>query len=209
VSTRTRRLGWLVVAALLATSYVTSPRRTGAAAPDADVDGLPALVGRLLGPLRSLAAGLQWVRVQSARLAGEHEVALARAETALALDPGAAEGWRIVATHLALDLGSREREPDPRRRAELLRAGLATLERGERVARDPANLALWRGILLVTHAEVSAASGEDAALPWPGGVAGMWHDAAAAFERAVELGIDDARELADSSRARAAERAGS
>ena len=186
------RLGWVLVAALLAASYTTAER--GAARPETAPPGLPGFVGRLLGPVRGLAASLQWVRVQSARLAGENEVALARAETALALDPAATDGWRLVATHLALDLGSRQREPDPGRRAELLRAGVETLKRGERVARDPANLAFWRGILLYTHAEHSPD------LPWPNGTRGLWTDAADAFERAAALGHPDADVLARASR---------
>jgi hypothetical protein len=202
-----RALGWTVVALLLAaTSFLAEDPPERAA--DADLDPSTARLARLLGPVRGLAATLQQVRAQSAKLAGEHELALARAELAIDLAPESTDGWRMLATHLGLDLASTQREPDPGRRAELLRAALATLRRGERAARDPAHLALWRGVLLYTHASRASepedgARGSPAALPWPGGEAGLWRDAAEAFDRAAELGHPDASALAAACRARA------
>ncbi len=149
---------------------------------------------RLFEPLSTLAAGVQWVRVQSAIGAGEHELALARAETALALDPSSAAGWRSVAYHLGLHLGSHEREADPERRLALLRAALAVLERGDATAGDRAALAFARGVLFYVHAE------QDAELPWPGGTRELWREAADAFDRAVELGHGEAADLARDAR---------
>ena len=95
----------------------------------------------------------------------------------------------MLASHQALYLGSREREPSPARRAAWLRAALATAERGEESARDPAALALLRGMLLWAKSE------DDPDIAWPGGREAMRAAARAAFERAAELGDDRAREV--------------
>ena len=154
------------------------------------------LSSRLLGPFSELAAQIQWIRVQQAALEGSSELALVRAEKALALDPTATEGWRFVAAYLALDLGSPNREADPSRRRALIQQALEICERGEASARSPEQLALWSGILLLTHAET------DPDLDWPGGEAQLWKATARAFEHAVELGSLDAVPLAEQARER-------
>ena len=158
----------------------------------------PALAVRLLGPLAHTAARLQWVRARSAMVAGRTDLALARAATALELDPGDTAGWSMLAWHLAMERGSIQREPAPARRVVWLRAGLETSLRGEAVARAPGELALERGLMLAQVAE------EDAPPPWPGGVAALWDEAARAFARAAELGHPEGAALAEAARAQAA-----
>ena len=195
---RLRILGW-IGAALLAAQAL----RLAAAEPvpdrPADVPGNA--LSRLLGPAASLAATVQWIRVGRAFDRGADGLAFARAETALALDPGATGGWDLLASRQALHLGSVSREPDPARRLAWLRAGLATARRGEAVAREPAALAFLAGVCLLVHAE------QDPDLPWPGGAAGLWQAAAGEFERAAALGHPHADGLAASARERAAEAA--
>ena len=144
-----------------------------------------------------LAAEVQWIRVQSAVRSGRSELALSRAETALALDPSNSEGWRFVAAYLGLDLGSPNTEPEPARRRALIRSALQLLERGERTAESRQLLALWSGLILMTHAEI------DPELEWPTGTRGLWTEAADAFYRAVELGSTHAEALAHAARERA------
>lgn len=146
---------------------------------------------RLAGPFGGLLASAQWVRVQEAAASGRHGLALARAEAALALDPGSNAGWEIVAAHQGLYLASPEREPDPARRAAWLEAALATCRRGQEQARDPAGLAWFRGLLCRTRArdEVPVRPAEE-----------LWARAARAFEEAAELGHPDAALHAASAR---------
>ena len=151
---------------------------------------------RLFGPLAELAARVQWVRARSAMIEGRSDLALARGTVALELDPGDSEGWMLLAWHLSLERASLQREPDRARRLAWLRAGLDLARRGEASAREPEQLALWRGLVLTQFAL------EDEPLDWPGGVAGLWEAAAAAYERAAELGYPDGEELAGKARAR-------
>jgi hypothetical protein len=186
-----RPLLWCTAIALLFAPAL-GPRR-------ADAPRAPSFALRLLGPIASLAASVQWVRVDSAIRAGRTDVALARAETALAIDPGSTVGWNFLSRYMALDLGSRAREPDTQRRLAWIKAALAVAERGEKSARAPSELALWRGLVLSTV----VAYDED--LPWPGGAAGKWNDAAACFDRAAALGDPEAAQMAAIVRAKAAE----
>jgi len=184
-----RLIGWTLVAGLLAASWVA-----GRTAPPVDRPG--SLPLRLLGPISSAAAGVQWVRVRSAMHDGRTDLALARSRLALELDPGATSGWLLVAGHLAFDRASAEREPNPERRLAWVRAALETAARGERSARDPGRLALWQGLVLGKLAQ------EEEPVPWPGGVSALWLDAADHFERAALLGSADGETLAVSARRR-------
>lgn len=164
--------GWALVAGLWLVAEVRDARSAGG----------PGFAARALGPLAGRVAEAQWARVQLALAAGEHELALARAESALALAPHDAAGWSFVARHLALHLGSAQREPDPARRLALLRAGLAVLERGARSGADAGELARERAALLFVHAE------QDPDLPWPGGADALRAEA----RRALELSAGSA-----------------
>ncbi len=157
------------------------------------------LASRLFGPIASLAASIQWVRADLAFRQGRLELFLARAQVALTLAPDAGGGWRYLAWHQAFHLASIERESDPTRRLAWVRAALATAAEGERVAADPGDLAMLSGEIVL-----KCALG-DPELPWPGGSAELWEQAAAHFERAMGLGYDAALAgaLANSARAQA------
>ncbi|HTF87348.1 MAG TPA: hypothetical protein VK843_02985 [Planctomycetota bacterium] len=142
------------------------------------------LAVRLLGPIASLAASAQWVRADLALQHGRVELFLVRARTALQLAPEDVEGWKYLARHQAMTLGSPEREPDPQRRLAWIRAGLATAAEGEGVASNPGELAYTAGLIMLKVARL------DAALPWPGGLPAVWEEAASHFERAGKLGLD-------------------
>jgi hypothetical protein len=179
--------GWALVAALLAFAWQRDARP---AAPSS-------LAERLLGPLAGFAADIQWVRTHDAMRRGDFALALARAESALALAPGATGGWLFLARHLAFDRASEEREADPGRRRAFVAAALDLARRGESSAREPAELALWQGLVRVKE----AAEGD---LVWPGGTRALLGDAAAELERAATLGHPDGAALAVGARRRLA-----
>lgn len=148
----------------------------------------------LLGPFASLAAQLQWLRFHAASRRGEEARALGLAESALALDPRASAGWETLAAHLVFDLASREREPDLARRRAWFEAGLALLARGVEHTAQPAELELFRGLVLFAKAA------GDPELD-PGGAPALRAAAAAALERAAALGDAKAAALAAQVRA--------
>jgi len=198
VSRRARlALGWVFVLALAAWSTRatlararTHPER--AALPEhASLPEPASLSVRLLGPFAPLAASIQWVRVDLALRDGREELAYARSELALALDPTATQGWIFLAHHLVFDRASLERELDPRIRRHWIQAGLALLERGEAACSDPAELVFDRGLILTYLASL-----EPADRVWPETGAEAWQLAAAAFERSAELGHPLAAEAA-------------
>lgn len=152
------------------------------------------LAQRLFGPVAGLAAQVQWLRTQRALWDGRSDLALARARTALALDPGDTEGWRLIAWHLAFERAAEERERSPARRLAWVRAGVELLERGEASAREPERLALLSGLIL------GSLAAEEPPVPWPGGPHALWLAAAERFERAAELGAADGEELAHGAR---------
>jgi tetratricopeptide (TPR) repeat protein len=143
---------------------------------------------RLLGPFVELGAQLQWLRFQAASQRGEEARALELAESALALDPRATEGWQSLAGHLVFDLASREREPELARRRAWFEAGLGVLARGAERAAHPEELELFRALVLLRKAE------GDPELD-PGGAPALEAEARAAMARAAEHGHAQAREL--------------
>lgn len=175
-----RALAWSAVLALLLLPLPLRERE-----PPAPTFGL-----RLLGPIASVAASIEWVRFDSALDAGRPGLAYSRARRALELDPGSTEAWAYLAAHFVYGRGAAEVEPDPGRRAEWIRAALALLERGESRARRPAALAQQRGLIL------AAVGDEGEAVRWPGGAQAAYRAAAAAFERAAQLGDPLGHELA-------------
>lgn len=190
-----RIAGWTAVAALLAVAVLLGRAGPAESAPSS-------LPMRLLGPVSSAAAGVQWVRVRTSMHDGRTDQALARAQLALELDPGATGGWLLICAHLAFDRASATREPDPERRLAWVRAALRLAARGERTARAPAELAQFQGLLLGQIAQA------DAPLPWPGGARALWLEAAEDFERSARLGARDGEELAAAARRHAAEAEG-
>ena len=157
---------------------------------------------RLLGPIASIAASLQWVRVDDAWNRGRSELADRRAEFALELAPGDPAGWLYYSRHLIYDRASRLREPLAVDRERWVRAGLAVLDRGERECRAPGAMAFQRGVVFLGLAQVDD---EDRALPISRREA--WTSAAESFERAARAGEPLAREAAELARQRADESA--
>lgn len=179
-------LGWIAVAALLVLG--PAPLRRGP-----HVERRPGVLVRLLGPIPSLAAGVQWVRFDLALRDGRPELAYAYAGSALALDPRSPGGWLTLARHLVFERGSPSAEPLPAERRRWIRAGLAQLERGEASARTPALLAFVRGTILAEFvAEIP-----DEELGWPGGRRAALEEARGAFERAAALGDPRGGEYAE------------
>jgi len=165
--------GWIGVAALLY-PWGAMPRE----------GPTPSIAERLVGPIASLAASVQWVRFDMALDTGRPERAYALAESALGLAPRAAPGWLTLGRHLITVRGSAQDEPDPERRARWMRAGLDTFERGEGVAIDAGELAFARGLYLAGL--IAGIPAEE--LSWPGGAEAALDEAELAFERAWELG---------------------
>jgi hypothetical protein len=180
-----RALAWTLAGALLALALVVAPERRAARSP---------LL--LLGPFAELAAELQWVRFQGASLRGETARALELGESALALAPRTGAGWERLAAHLVYDLASREREPDLARRRAWFEAGLAVLARGVAESEDPAELLVFRALVLATKAA------SDPELD-PGGARELLRAAAAALDEASALGDTRAAALAAQVRAEA------
>lgn len=142
------------------------------------------LAARLLGPVASLAASVQWVRFDSTVREGQFESAYAIAERALELDPRAPQGWMHLASHLAYFRASAENEPDPERRRQWITAALDLLSRGEQQTSEPAELAFMRGLVLYTVSESDTEQG----LGWPGGSSAALAAAIQAFHLAGDLG---------------------
>lgn len=164
------------------------------------------LAERLLGPVAEIAAAVEWVRADAAWARDRIDLYDARAEFALKLAPGDPNGWAYYAHHLVYDRGSPRREfgfgagPDGRlvERGHWIRAGLAVLERGEKVCREPGRLAFRRAIVFLSLAQV-----DDAERPLPITRQEAWRSAAEAFERAALLGEPLAAEAARGARAEA------
>jgi len=158
----------------------------------------PAPRVRLFGPFVELAAEVQWLRFRSAALAGRRARALELAEQALALDPGWTAGWQALGATLALDFASEAREPDLPTRRAWFDAGIEALERGAERARSPAELHVFRAVILFGKAE------GDPGLD-PGGAPALRRRALEAYEAAAALGDAHAAELGRHLRAAAAE----
>jgi hypothetical protein len=139
------------------------------------------LAQRLLGPMSEVAAAWQWVRVRSAMDDGQMDTAYSRAEFALGLAPRSPDGWSFLASNLAFDRASPDRQKDPVLRTRWIEAALGLLRRGEQVARHPEQLAMTRGLVLVHVGD------SEGAIPWPGGARAAWSAAQLAFERACEM----------------------
>lgn len=166
-----RGLGWMAVALICA--FLTTLGDPGAVRGERG-----SFVSRLLGPVRTVASNVQWVRFDLARRSGEFDLAYGRAETALRLDPNSTGGWLLLSHHLAFDRGSPGAASLEDRRT-WLRAGLEILERGKAFVRHPEELEFTQGTYLAAQA-----SYEPADVVWPGGAKAALHAAAEHFRRA-------------------------
>lgn len=147
---------------------------------------------RLLGPLASVAASVEWVRFDRAVEAKNFTQAYAIANRALALDPASPHGWDLYAGHLIFYRGGALLEADPERRVDWIRAGLDLLAEGAAKSRAPATLHLIRGQILAFY--VADVASDPEALPWPGGSGAASHAGIVAMEKAMELGHPKAHE---------------
>ena len=148
-------------------------------------------VQRLFGPVASLAASLQWVRMEAAIDAGERVRAHEIARLALELDPGSTEGWSYYARELVFQRASPTYETDPRERTRWVRLALDLLEEGSASAREPEELHHFQGQILGYLIDL------EGAIPWPGGERALRLEAAEAYERAAALGKRGAGEQAE------------
>jgi hypothetical protein len=155
---------------------------------------------RLLGPIASFAAALQWARVDDALRHGHPEVAYARAEFALELAPGDPAGWTFFAHHFIYDRASALAEGDRSVRAHWIQTGLDLLERAERECAEPGKIAFARAVVFLSFAQQ-----DDADRAWPGTRREAWLEAARAFDRAALAGEPLAAEAARAARAEAAD----
>ncbi|MCA9001616.1 MAG: hypothetical protein KDB61_06820 [Planctomycetes bacterium] len=147
--------------------------------------GMPS-AGRTSSPLVSLAASWQWVLFDQSVGRGEFEQAYLHADRALALDPGAPEGWTTLANHLIFLRGSFQNEPDDAKRIEWMRAGLDVLFEGLLQSRDPGELHLVLGQTLTLYIAPLAAAEVDP-LPWPGGAQAAQEQGMDHLHKALEL----------------------
>lgn len=185
-------LGWLVVAALLVLSFGLQRSLAARERPRG-------LAERLLGPIATLAASIEWVRADAALRAGDYPLAYSRAETALELEPSRADAWIFLAHHLIFERASLAREMDREERRTWVRAGLDVLERGLRASDDPGEILVYRGAVFVALASLP-----DGDRPWAGSASQAWLDAADSFERAAAAGHENAAQFAAAARAHAA-----
>jgi len=191
----------LAIAALLVAWSTAERDRARREADDRAGHGTPAersLGERLLGPIASFAAALQWARVDDALRLGRPEVAYARAEFALRLAPGDPAGWTFFAHHFIYDRASQLRESDRSVRAHWIQTGLDLLERGERECAEPGKIAFARAVVFLSFAQQ-----DDADRAWPGTRREAWLEASRAFERAAREGEPLAAEAARGARAEA------
>lgn len=197
-----RALALLLGFGALALAFLKAPEQSassGAAPP-----GLGA--ARFLGPVRHLAAGVQWTRFEAARSEGRYELAYARAESSLRLAPERPEGWQMLAWHFAYERGEAGTGRSLEERRAWLEAGLETLDLGAQAAlageapRSAAELRFSAGLLLAAEASL-----ETRDVSWPGGASTAWSRAAEYFDQAAAAGHLLAPEAAQRARANAAE----
>ena len=98
-------------------------------------------VQRLLGPIASAAASVEWARYVGALDAGDVTRAYGHAARALSLDSRAAAGWLTLADHFIFIRASPLEEADPAARRRWIREGFAVLRSGELRAASPGVLA--------------------------------------------------------------------
>ncbi|MGD2016996.1 MAG: hypothetical protein PVJ89_02665 [Planctomycetota bacterium] len=144
-------------------------------------------VQRLLGPIASAAASVEWARYMGALDRGDTPMAYAHAARALSLDSRAAAGWLTLADHFVFIRASPLEEPDAAARRRWIQEGLAVLRSGERRCAAPGALARYAAILRSAYLSELP---EDR-LPWPGGARALLEEAREDLDRAAALGADD------------------
>ncbi len=187
-----RALVWIAALALLAPWPLGDGSPRGLDPGNAAPAPRPGFGVRLLGPIASLAASVEWVRYDIALEAGDFPLAYERAERALALDPLSPHGWDMLASHLIFTRGGALLEDDPERRVDWIEAGLEVLRRGTLACRAPATLHMVRGQVLALY--VAELAADPSALPWRGGEGAALAEGIAALDQAAALGHPKAHE---------------
>lgn len=113
-------------------------------------------------PLASVASSIEWVRFAVALKAGDEPRAYSIARGAIAMDPAAPEGWKLLAAHFLFERSSKDETSGPEERRAMILAGLGILAEGEPIVARPQELSYNIG--LVSH---YFATLEEPALPWP------------------------------------------
>lgn len=141
-------------------------------------------VQRLLGPIASAAASVEWARYVGALDAGDVTRAYGHAARALSLDSRAAAGWLTLADHFIFIRASPLEEADPAARRRWIREGFAVLRSGELRAASPGVLARYAATIKAAY----LSNVPDEGLGWPGGPRALLNEARVDLERAAALG---------------------
>lgn len=144
-------------------------------------------VQRLLGPVASAAASVEWTRYMLALDRGDTARAYGHAARALSLDSRAAAGWLTLADHFVFIRASPLEEPDARVRRRWIREGFAVLRSGERHCATPEVLARYAATLRSAY----LAALPEERLEWPGGPGALLDAAQRDLERAAGLGATE------------------
>ena len=144
-------------------------------------------VQRLLGPIASAAASVEWARSPGALADGDVAGASGHAARALSLDSRATAGWLTLADHFVFIRASPLEEADPEARRRWIREGFAVLRSGEDRAASPGVLARYAATIKAAF----LADLPDEGLGWPGGPRALLDEARADLERAASLGAEE------------------
>lgn len=144
-------------------------------------------VQRLMGPIASAAASVEWARYLGALDDGDVTRAYGHAARALSLDSRATAGWLTLADHFVFIRASPLEEADPEARRRWIREGFAVLRSGEDRAASPGVLARYAATIKAAF----LADLPDEGLGWPGGPRALLSEAREDLERAASLGAEE------------------
>lgn len=178
----TRRL--LAVTAIVALALAAAHPRSSL-----QLDGRRSMgpVQRLLGPIASAAASVEWARYVGALDDGDVTRAYGHAARALSLDSRATAGWLTLADHFVFIRASPLEEADPDARRRWIREGFAVLRSGEQRAASPGVLARYAATIKAAFLAELPQEG----LGWPGGARALLSEARVDLERAAALGAEE------------------
>lgn len=173
----TRRLALVVGIVLVAVAFAFAP-------PPVEIATRRATgpTQRLLGPLSSVAASVEWVRYSLALAEGDEQRAFVHARRGLALDPRSASGWSTLASHFIFLRGSPSETPTEAERKQWFKAGFDVFDEGMSRAESPRDLAFESG--LVAHYFATLPPGRR---PWTGSRPELLERAVVDLARAARL----------------------
>ncbi|MEM9801412.1 MAG: hypothetical protein AAGA20_13880 [Planctomycetota bacterium] len=165
----------LLVAALaaIATAFLQRPE-------PADVRAKSSPLQRLLGPIASAAASVEWARFARTLDRGDAPRAYGHAARALTFDGRSAAGWMTLGDHFIFTRASPLEVDDAAQRRRWIRAGLDVLLAGEERVAAAEELAYYAALIRVQF----LAQIPDEALAWPGGSDALLEDAREDLSRA-------------------------